>query len=377
MLLLRKISFLVCVFLLTLFLQSAVVHAETPQQPTLDVMIGSMIMCGFRGTELLPGDPFLDLVAKGHVGHVILFDRDVETKRSRNIVSRKQVQTLVQTLKNAAHRSMLIAVDQEGGRVCRLKKTLGFQDLPSPKTMGRGSLEKTELLGRRTGEDMRMVGLNTDFAPTVDVMHGSSSVMGRQERSFSADAAQCAEHAWAFGKGLMAARVIPTLKHFPGLGCATDDTHFLRADTSTCFAKDRDLFPYVYAFRHGWAGMVMVSHVHSPFDATYPASLSSAVIHTLLRQKLGWQGVVISDDLQMGAISKFYSLKEAVLLAVQAGTDILLFGNNLNWQPDMAEKAFQTLTELVQTGQISEERIRASYIRIQTLLQTFSDETQP
>ena len=131
-------------------------------------------------------------------------------------------------------------------------------------------------------------------------------------------------------------------------------------------ADGRDLLPYVMAFRRGWQGMVMVGHAHTDMD-THPATLSSVVIHDLLRRELGWQGVVISDDMQMRAITDHYTLEQAIALAVNAGTDILLFGNNLSWQPDTAQKVYDTFYRLVLNGTISKERLAASWKRIQAL----------
>ena len=341
--------------------------------PPLEVMIGSMIMCGFRGAALKPDDAFLRMVAEGRVGHVILFDRDVPSGGPRNIVSRAQLAELTRTLRAAAHRPMLIAVDQEGGRVCRLKPEYGFTAVPSARVMGLGSPDATRTLARRTGEEMRAAGINADFAPVADVADGAPSVIGRKERSFSGDAERAAEHACAFGRGLMEAGVIPTLKHFPGKGCATDDAHFLRSDISACHDARRDLSPFAAAFRMGWRGMVMTSHVHTAMDARRPATLSSAVINDLLRRRMGWQGVVVSDDLQMQAIREYYPLEQAIRLAVEAGVDILLFGNNLNWQPDMAERAYAALHRLVTDGTIPRERVVTSYKRIRALLAAYAD----
>ena len=347
--------------------------ATEPGEPPLEVMIGSMIMCGFRGAALAPEDAFLRMVAEGRVGHVILFDTDVVSKGPRNIVSRAQLAELTGTLRAAAGRPMLIAVDQEGGRVCRLKPEHGFTAVPSAGILGRGTPEATRALARQTGEEMRAAGVNVDFAPVADVADGELSVIGRYGRSFSGDAGRAAEHVRAFGLGLMDAGVIPTLKHFPGKGCAVDDSHFLRSDISACHDARRDLLPFAAAFRAGWRGMVMTGHVHTAMDARRPATLSAAVINGLLRRRMGWQGVVVSDDLQMRAIRDYYPLEQAIRLAVEAGVDILLFGNNLNWQPDMAERAYAALHRLVMDGTITRERVIASYKRIQALLAAYED----
>lgn len=341
--------------------------AGVAQDPSLEKMLGAMIMCGFRGADLAEDDAFLKLVANGHVGHVILFDRDVQTGQRRNILSPTQLKTLIAKLRKASGRPMFIAVDQEGGQVSRLKSRLGFVSLPSARQLGQGSPLATRSWARKSADEMHALGINLDFAPVADVA-GPKSVIGRNERSFGANAQYCAQHVLAFGQGLWDGRVVPTLKHFPGIGCATADTHFHSADLARCFDQKRDLLPFTVALRAGWPGMVMVGHVMTAFDPAHPASLSVQVIKNLLRQSLGWQGVVITDDLQMHAVKDRYSLEKAILLAVQADADILLFGNNLNWQADIPEKAYAALYKLVSEGQISRERIRTSYTRIQRLL---------
>ncbi|MCR5814821.1 MAG: glycoside hydrolase family 3 protein [Desulfovibrio sp.] len=335
--------------------------------PSLETMLGAMLMCGFRGSELASNDPFLQLVAQGHVGHVILFDRDVQTGKSRNILSRTQLTKLIATVRQASARPMFVAVDQEGGKVSRLSPRLGFLSLPPARQLGQGNPMSTRSWAQRSAAEMRELGINLDFAPVADVAD-RQSVIGRHERSFGPNAQNCAQHVAAFGQGLWDRGIIPTLKHFPGIGCAAADTHFQSADIGRCFDNKRDLLPFTFAIRAGWPGMIMVGHAKSSLDPARPASLSPKVINELLRQTLGWQGVVITDDLQMHAITDAYSLEESIFLAVQAGADILLFGNNLNWQEDLPQRAYASLHKLVSEGRISHERIATSYARIRALL---------
>ena len=203
---------------------------------------------------------------------------------------------------------------------------------------------------------------------TSRIASGKASVVARFERSFGKNAQEVAAHAEAFGQGLLDAGILPTLKHFPGIGCATDDSHIRSMDISACFDEKRDLLPYTTAIAKGWKGAIMVGHALTSFDPHVPASLSKAVITDLLRERLGWQGVVITDDLRMHAIVDYYSLEDTIRMAIEAGADILLFGNNLNWRPDMAEQAYLTLRKLVDNGTISRARLEASYARVQALL---------
>lgn len=332
-------------------------------------MIGAMLMCGFRGTELPPDDPFLAAVAGGRVGGVILFDRDVTTGGERNIRSPEQVRRLTATLRAAAPGPLFIAVDQEGGQVRRLRPQKGFSDLPSAQRLGQGSAAATREAATLLGEELAGLGIDVDLAPVADVdSNPLNPAIGRLGRAFSSDPAAVARHALAFGEGLARSGVIPVLKHFPGQGCARDDSHLGLTDISQCWDGATDLFPYAEILRAGWPGMIMPGHLfHAGLDPNLPATLSPMVITGLLRQGLGWQGVVISDDLQMRAIVGRYGLRESILLAVRAGVDILLYGNNLEWEDGLADKTFAALRALVEDGSIPVERIRRSWERISAL----------
>ena len=340
--------------------------------PSLDIMIGSMLMLGFRGADLPPGDPFLAQVRAGHVGHVILFDRDVTTGGERNITSPQQLRQLTATLRAASPGPLLIAVDQEGGRVRRLKTQKGFADLPSAQSMGAGQPDKTRAIARQLGKELAGLGISVNLAPVADVnSNPANPAIGALERSFSPNPALVAAHALAFGQGLAQQGVIPALKHFPGQGGAQKDSHLGLTDITRCWNAKADLAPYAQAFAQGWPGMVMLGHLfHTGLDANYPATLSHAVVADLLRGRMGWRGVIISDDMQMKAITDHYGLEQAVLLAVNAGVDILLFGNNLYWDENLPQKAFATLKGLVESGRISQQRIVESWQRICNLYTT-------
>ena len=337
--------------------------------PPLDVMIGSMLMLGFRGADLPSGDAFLEQVRAGHVGHVILFDRDVTTGGERNIISPRQVRRLTATLRAASPGPFLIAVDQEGGRVRRLKPQRGFADLPSARSMGADSPEKTRAIARQLGEELASLGISVDLAPVADVnSNPANPAIGALERSFSPNPAMAAAHALAFGQGLAQRGIIPALKHFPGQGGARKDSHLGLTDITRTWNARADLVPYAQAFAQGWPGMVMLGHLyHKGLDPQYPATLSRAVVTDLLRGRMGWQGVVISDDMQMKAITDHYGMEQAMLLAVNAGVDILLFGNNLYWDETLPRKVFETLRGLVESGRISRQRIMESWLRITNL----------
>ncbi len=385
-------------------------------EPSLSDMIGQMFMVGFRGVQaqavapraggvpglgalLRPGaanatnaappagnsaygvHEVLNDIRAGRVGGVILFDRDVTTgSPERNIVSPRQVRALSAALQAAASASpaglpLFVAVDQEGGRVQRLKPERGFTQYPPARQLGQGTVGETRLRAVAMGRELADVGVNLNFAPVVDVdVNPDSPAIGRLGRAYSRDPRAVAAHAAAFVNGMAQAGVISCLKHFPGHGSARADSHLGVTDVSAT-RRPEELWPYRALLRpagnawaDGWGGMVMVGHLYdNRLDAAHPATLSRAAIDGLLRRDMGWRGVVITDDLQMGAITDRYPLEEVVFRAVDAGADILLFGNNLRWQPDLAARVHATLTGLVRSGRISEDRIRQSYQRIARL----------
>lgn len=283
----------------------------------------------------------------------------------RNIQSPAQVRALTAGLQAAARTQLFIAVDQEGGRVRRLREEAGFPFSPSAKAMGQGTPDETLREGERTGRLLADLGINLDFAPVADVdVNPASPAIGALERSFSADPETVAAHAGAFSRGLLSRGVLPCLKHFPGHGSAMADSHLGLTDISRTWSP-AELIPYERLIPRGANPLIMCGHLFlERFDADHPATLSPAVLTGLLRERLGFTGVIVSDDMQMRAITAHYGLEEAVLRAVEAGVDILVFGNNLDYDPDIVSKAVDTLVRGVDSGRLSRQRIEASFDRI-------------
>ena len=342
---------------------------SSAENATLRAMIGQMLLVGFRGAELSDDAPILREIREHNLGGVILFDRDAQLRTwDRNVVSPDQVRALTARLRAEAATPLFIAVDQEGGRVRRLKEERGFPPSPSAKTMGQGALEGTRREGERIGALLADLGINLNFAPVVDVdVNPQSPAIGALERSFSADPGQVALHAQAFAQGLRARGVLPCLKHFPGHGSAMADSHLGLTDISRTWTP-RELIPYETLIPLKASPLIMCGHLYlRQFDPDYPCTLSPAVLTTLLRERLGFDGVIVSDDMQMRAIADHYGLDEAVLRAVEAGVDILVFGNNLDYDPDIVPKAVKILVQGVQNGRLSAGRIAASWERIRVV----------
>jgi beta-N-acetylhexosaminidase len=321
-------------------------------------------MVGFRGQQLTAGDPVLTAIADLGLGGVILFER--------NIASPNQLTQLTARLQGAAgDRLLLIAIDQEGGSVARLGPQNGFAAMPSEAEMGRqNDPQALQRVGRSQAVTMADVGVTLNLAPVVDLnVNPSNPSIGALGRSFSADPQVVVSLAEALIKGEHAASpgVLTTLKHFPGLGSATGNTDLEFVDITHTWTRT-ELEPFRQLIADGVADMVMVANaLNGQLDASYPSSLSQPTID-MLRTELGWQGVVISDDLQAGALKVRFSDANIIRLALQAGNDLLLLANTGKDVPDLASRTVDTIEQLVQAGTISEARINESFGRIRSLI---------
>jgi beta-N-acetylhexosaminidase len=333
-------------------------------------MVGQMLMVGFRGTELADDASILEDIRRRNIGGVILFDYDVELgKPDRNIKSPAQLKQLVSRLESAASTPLLIAIDQEGGTVNRLKEKYGFAPTYSAEQLGdRDDPAFTQKCAYDIASTLAEMGINVNFAPCVDVnVNPDNPAIGSRGRSFSADPEKVALHARAFAEGLGRGGVLSCIKHFPGHGSAYNDSHKGLTDITDTWTES-ELIPFRRMTESAAADMVMTAHlINTNVDPNYPATLSRRFITDILRGELGWGGVIVTDDMQMGAIVQEYSFSRAVRLSINAGADILLFGNNLHYEPDAAEKTIEIITEMVSSGEISAGRIEQSYQRIMRL----------
>ena len=345
--------------------------SPAPSDEALADKIGELVMVGFRGMALEDADPILRQVKAGQVGGVVLFDVDVATGSSRNVESPEQLRSLVAELQEAAPSPLLVAIDQEGGRVSRLKERYGFPATLSHQELGeRNSLELTASQARRTAEVLADVGINLNLAPVVDVnVNPASPVIGALGRSFSGDPAVVTDHARAVIEAHRGAGILTAVKHFPGHGSAPGDTHLGFVDVTDTWSP-AELVPYRSLVSEGSVDAVMTAHVvNGRLDPQWPATLSPATITGVLRNELGFGGVVVSDDLQMGAIADHYGLETAVRQALLAGVDILLFANNnpRTYEPEIGPRVVALVEELVRVGALSEERIDESVERVRAL----------
>ncbi|RXE56344.1 glycoside hydrolase family 3 [Methanoculleus taiwanensis] len=335
---------------------------------TLDEKIGQMLMVGFRGYAVDADTQIAREIAAGRVGGVILFDRDVALGSSeRNIRDPAQVRALTAELQGYAEKiPLFIAVDQEGGAVCRLKEAYGYPPTVSAAALGELNNETaTREAGRSLAAMVRESGCNLNFAPVVDLnVTADSPAIGRLGRSFSDNASVVAENARWIIEEHHAEGVMTAIKHFPGHGSALADTHAGFTDVTATWTEE-ELLPYRDLIGRNLPDMVMTAHVYNAhLDPDYPATLSHATVTGILREQLGYDGVVVTDAMDMGAIHDTYGLEESLCLSINAGCDIFLFANNLVYDEEVAEKAVGIVKNLVAEGKISEERINESCARI-------------
>jgi beta-N-acetylhexosaminidase len=345
---------------LTLFLQAQ----------TLEKKIGQMLMVGFHGTSAPANSQICQDIQKYDVGAVILFDYNpVDKSKPKNIASKAQVKQLTKELQACSHDGkLLIAVDQEGGRVQRLKSKYGFYGkFPKASDVIKMDQSKIKSTYTKMSAELKSVGINYDLAPVVDLdINKRNYVIHGLGRSFGKEPKTVVKYASTFINAMHSNGVLTSLKHFPGHGSSVGDTHKGFVDVTHLWKKI-ELEPY--HLLKDKADTVMVAHVFNKhLDDKYPASLSYQTVTKMLREKLGYQGVVITDDLQMGAISKKYGLKNTLKLAINAGDDILLIGNQLDPKKVQSTKLLvDTVVSLVKSGEVKEKRIDEAYARIQKL----------
>lgn len=291
--------------------------------------------------------------------------------KTRNIIDVDQVAKLNKFLSNAAvkngHPKLFVSIDQEGGRVSRLLPEHGFNHVvPSAadiaKTMHGDSVRT---MYSELGNGLSKLGFNINFAPDVDVnVNPNSPAIGAMGRSFSLHPSVVTTYGRAAANGLTDAGVLYSYKHFPGHGSATNDTHDGVVDITKTWTAS-ELIPYKELVYTDMPGMVMVAHVRNDnLDPEFPASLSYKIITGLLRNQIGFDGVVTSDDLQMGAIYETYGLRETLRYAILAGNDVMLLGNNLMYTQNLGRVAHAEIMDMVNRGEVPKSRIKQSYDRI-------------
>ncbi len=335
----------------------------------LDRMIGQTIMVGFSGqNEHDPGVKAVrDQLAKGVIGGVVLYPE--------NISSQRQLRLLTAFLANANSKLVpFIAVDQEGGRVQRLDRRTGHTHFPSAQKMGRDATLTPEAARRIYGEmakELAGAGINLNFGPVVDLsLNPWNAVIARRKRSYGPDPKTVTSLARSFIAAHREANVATVAKHFPGHGSSWSDSHKSLPDISRSW-QESELEPYATLSHDGLLDMVMVGHLYHPRFSDgekLPTSLSANAMRALRADGyIGYRGVVVSDDMEMGAVRDAYSLEERVILALNAGVDLLVFSNVKSRDTDLGVRLHEIVATAVRDGRIPRARIEAAYERIAAL----------
>lgn len=333
----------------------------------LEQQIGQFFYIGLPGTDL--DDETRALISEINPGGIIIF--------GRNVAAPDQLRNLIDGVREMLAVEPLVGIDQEGGLVDRLRKIL--TPMPAARMIRQhGDLAAARALGRISGEVLRMLGFNMNFAPVMSIMTDERDLLsnGLYSRSFGRSPGEVLGYTTVYLRGLQETGLIGCLKHFPGIGAGEVDSHeqmpLVHLSHDDLIAQD--LAPYIELFgrRDDRVRCVMVSHGGFPnIDIRQevtggllePASLSHNIVTKLLRQELGYQHLVVTDDLEMGAISRHCSIEEAVIRAFVAGEDMLLICAH----PEVIRKGYQSLLQAARAGQLPRDRIRGSLRRIAAL----------
>lgn len=330
----------------------------------LEQQVGQFFYIGLPGTEL--DVETRNLIEEVKPGGIIIFGRNVATPQ--------QLRNLVDGVRELLPVEPLVGIDQEGGLVDRLRKI--FTPMPSARTIRQhGDLAASRALGRITGEVLRMLGFNMNFAPVMSIMTDERDLLsnGLYSRSFGRSPGEVLGYTTVYLRGLQEAGILGCLKHFPGIGAGEVDSHeqmpLVKLSHDDLIAQD--LAPYIELFQRqdDRVRCVMVSHggfpnidIRQEFTGGLlePASLSHNIVTRLLREELGYQHLIVTDDLEMGAISRHCDIEAAAIRAFLAGEDMML----ICARPDVIRRGYHALLKTAQAGKLPEGRIGESLKRI-------------
>ncbi|MCI8393978.1 MAG: beta-N-acetylhexosaminidase [Bacilli bacterium] len=318
---------------------------------SLDEKIGQMLIISDRTPTMT--ENLLNTLEMTKPGGFILF--------SENFTTYENTLQLIQALEETATIPLIMSIDQEGGRVQRLKNLINQQvtNFPSMNELSLfGTEEKAYQVGKAIGEELRVFGVNVDFAPILDVLNTPNNVIGN--RSFGNNPYLVSKFGLALAKGLKEVGVTPTYKHFPGHGSTSEDSHqeLPIIEKTIEELKSNDLIPFQNAIENG-AEIIMVGHLALPkiTNDNVPASISSKIITELLKKDMNYQGLVITDALNMKALTNHFSEKEIIIKAINAGVDLLLM-------PTDPKRTIKIIKQGILDHEITEEQINDSVNKI-------------
>lgn len=359
--------------LILIIISAGVVYGQLPADSVLRRYAAQMLMVGFKGDSINDQSDAARYVRDLKVGAIVLFDVDLTgdaTIGSRNVTSTGQLETLTKKLQSYADYPLLIALDQEGGRVVRMKTQYGFQPIVSAKYLGETDNEDTtRFYGHRMGEQLHSHGVNINLAPVLDLDNPQCPAIGKLDRSYGASPSQVVRHARWLIEEHHKQGVLCAVKHFPGHGSAISDSHWGFVDVTQTW-NPTELIPFRRLIHDNLIDLVMTAHIfNQKLDPDYPATLSRKTLEGLLRKELGYDGVVVTDDMYMEGIINQYSIERALVLAINAGADLICVGNNINtgFEPDRPFRLVDIIVEAVKRGEIPYARLLQSHNRLERL----------
>lgn len=336
--------------------------AKAAQPPaSLASDVASLLMVGFAGSS--PHSPSAIRLARhirhGHVGSVF-FVQD-------NVGSNRDLQDLVAGFK-AARPRLRLAIDHEGGLVQRLIPIHGCRRIPKAFDIpGRMSRSEALDLYTQVSAEFAATGFNINLAPVIDIYAPGNPAIAKFGRAFSSDPNIIATYARALIDGFHASRIVCALKHFPGYGNVMEDNHDELPDITKTWSA-RDLEPYTALMNNGRVDLIMGTHLKlTSLDPRLPTTLSRRITAGLLREKLRFQGVIMTDDIDMAALAKDMDRKSAFIAALAAGNDLIMVKNVTDHDPNFPLHAVQWVEEAVARGTLSREAIAASARRVEAL----------
>jgi beta-N-acetylhexosaminidase len=339
-----------CVVALTTLVATGA-EARTVAQPPVARMAGQLLLVRMAGRA--PSADFLARIRRGEIGGVVLYGDNYGTSGPTSLVNQLQRAAAV-----GAQPRLLIAIDQEGGSV---------QRLPGPPTVAPREMTTAAVAraqGRETARNLRGYGIDVDLAPVLDVGHGGF-IAGR---TFGDTPADVATRAVAFAHGLALGGVVATAKHFPGLGYARANTDNAREIIRASAPRlNADLLPYKRAISAGLPMVMVSTAIYPRFGIHVPAACSPTAVTQLLRERLGFRGVVVTDTLYSPAVNAYKPTPQAAVAAIAAGVDIVLPGGSTKTADAMSEASFRAIVSAVKSGALAQSTVAAAYARVLAL----------
>ncbi len=331
------------------------------QSAGLDQLVGRTLVLGFLGDQ--PDAPGTDLIeadlAAGRIGGVLFL--------RHNSRSRDGVLGLARRFRDASPDAWL-SIDQEGGFVQRLTTDMGFTDIPTAVELAAMGPAAAAPIFEAAARELADAGFNLNLAPVADLQQDGNEVIGRWNRAFGTDPSVVAAWCGQFIDAMEAAGVACALKHFPGHGRSAGDSHDGFVDLTGTWSFE-EVEPFARLIESDHAHLIMGGHlINRRLDPTgAPVTLSRPILHGFLRQAMRYDGAVITDDLDMGAIRDHYTREEAIVGSLAAGNDLLLISNSANADPDLPRRAVDWVGAAVERGDLSMERLQGANMRIDQL----------